>query len=85
MILMDVQMPEMDGLTATRWIRKNLTIQPLIVAITANSSGTDRQKCLEAGMNDYIRKPVNIQEIIRVISQVALSLNANLLTDGQDE
>lgn len=70
MVLMDVQMPEMDGITATKWIRQNLTNQPHIVAVTANSSGTDRQSCLAAGMNDYIRKPVNIQEIMRVISQV---------------
>lgn len=70
MVLMDVQMPEMDGITATKWIRQNLANQPHIVAVTASSSGTDRQSCLAAGMNDYIRKPVNIQEIIRVISQV---------------
>jgi CheY-like chemotaxis protein len=70
MVFMDVQMPEMDGITATKWIRQNLANQPHIVAVTASSSGTDRQSCLAAGMNDYIRKPVNIQEIIRVISQV---------------
>lgn len=69
MVLMDVQMPEMDGITATKWIRQNLANQPHIVAVTASSSGTDRQSCLAAGMNDYIRKPVNMQEIIRVISQ----------------
>jgi two-component system, sensor histidine kinase len=69
MVLMDVQMPEMDGITATKWIRQNLVEQPRIVAITANFSDTDRQNCLTAGMNDYISKPVNIQEIIRIISQ----------------
>ena len=71
MLLMDIQMPEMDGLTATKWIRQNLAIQPHIVAITAGSSGTDRKICLDAGMNDYISKPVDVQEIIRVISQAA--------------
>ena len=69
MILMDVQMPEMDGLSATKWIRENLTEQPRIVAITASASETDRQNCIKAGMNDYISKPVNIQEIIRVICE----------------
>jgi two-component system, sensor histidine kinase len=69
MVLMDIQMPEMDGITATKWIRQNLVVQPRIVAITASFSDTDRQNCLSAGMNDYISKPVNIQEIIRVISQ----------------
>ncbi len=71
MILMDVQMPEMDGLSATKWIRNNLEEQPRIVAITASASESDRQNCLKAGMNDYISKPVNIQEIIRVICQAA--------------
>jgi signal transduction histidine kinase/BarA-like signal transduction histidine kinase len=71
MVLMDVQMPEMDGITATKWIRQNLVAQPHIVAITASFSDIDRQNCLNAGMNDYISKPVNIQEIIRVISQTA--------------
>ncbi|MEI6064743.1 MAG: response regulator, partial [Pseudanabaena sp. ELA748] len=71
MLFMDIQMPEMDGLTATKWIRQNLEIQPHIVAITAGSSGTDRKICLDAGMNDYISKPVDVQEIIRVISQAA--------------
>ncbi|WP_434684272.1 response regulator [Pseudanabaena minima] len=69
MVLMDVQMPEMDGITATKWIRQNLVAQPRIVAITANFSDADRQNCLSAGMNDYISKPVNIQEIIRIVSQ----------------
>lgn len=71
MVLMDVQMPEMDGIAATKWIRQNLVAQPYIVAVTANFSDADRQDCLSAGMNDYISKPVNIQEIIRVISQAA--------------
>jgi len=69
LILMDMQMPEMDGLTATRWIRQNLTVQPVIVAMTANVLAGDRQACLDAGMNDYISKPINIQEIMRVLSQ----------------
>ncbi|PZO35576.1 MAG: hybrid sensor histidine kinase/response regulator [Pseudanabaena frigida] len=69
MVLMDVQMPEMDGLTATKWIRQNLTSQPYIVAITANSSDEDLQKCIDSGMNAYINKPINIKEIIRIVSQ----------------
>jgi signal transduction histidine kinase len=74
MLLMDVQMPEMDGLTTTRWIRKNLEIQPHIVAITAGSSGMDRQICLDAGMNDYISKPIDVKEIMRVISHASTLL-----------
>ena len=69
-VFMDMQMPEMDGLTATREIRKNLTIQPQIIAMTANVLAEDYQACLEAGMNDYLSKPIKIQELIRIISQI---------------
>ncbi|NMF59292.1 PAS domain-containing protein [Pseudanabaena yagii] len=75
LILMDVQMPEMNGLTATRLIREYLNNQQnakqvRIVAMTANAMVEDRQSCLEAGMDDYISKPINVQEIIRIISNV---------------
>jgi CheY-like chemotaxis protein len=67
-ILMDVQMPEMDGLEATRCIRtfeRQRDIPPVpIIAITANASREDRQCCLDAGMNDYQRKPVDLQELM---------------------
>jgi PAS domain S-box-containing protein len=71
LVFMDMQMPEMDGLTATREIRKNLTIQPQIVAMTANVLAEDYQACLDAGMNDYISKPVKIKEIIRVLYSIS--------------
>lgn len=59
-ILMDIQMPIMDGITATRQIRRNPEHQNLpIIAMSANASGTDQQQCLEAGMNDSVVKPVN--------------------------
>jgi signal transduction histidine kinase/CheY-like chemotaxis protein len=59
-IFMDMQMPEMDGLEATRRIRANLPSerQPIIIAMTANAMESDRQECMDAGMNDYISKPV---------------------------
>ncbi|MDZ4799386.1 MAG: PAS domain S-box protein [Bryobacteraceae bacterium] len=59
-VLMDVQMPEMDGLEATRRIRAEFppSRQPWIVALTANSLPEDRQRCLDAGMQDYISKPM---------------------------
>ncbi len=68
MILMDVQMPVMDGLRATRTIRKRGFEDIPIVAMTANAMRGDREKCMESGMNDYIAKPVrreNVYEMIR--------------------
>ncbi len=71
LLFMDVQMPEMDGLEATRQIRAIISSerQPIIIALTANAMQGDRERCLGAGMNDYITKPVKIDEIQAVISR----------------
>ncbi|NNV57776.1 hybrid sensor histidine kinase/response regulator [Limnovirga soli] len=63
-IFMDIQMPEMDGFEATGLIRKELPKQPFIVAMTANAMQGDKEKCLQAGMNDYISKPINLEEFV---------------------
>ena len=68
-ILMDMQMPEMDGVTATKIIRQSPQNQPYIIALTANALETDRQICLDVGMNDFITKPIVIAEITRVLSK----------------
>lgn len=80
MILMDVRMPTMDGITATRVIRELLPVNgPKIVAITAYAMDGDREICLEAGMDDYISKPVNMVEleaILRRHQTDEISINA---------
>jgi CheY-like chemotaxis protein len=63
LVLMDVQMPEMDGLEATRIIRQKLGTQPSIVAMTANAMQGDREDCIAAGMDDYISKPINLNDL----------------------
>jgi len=68
-ILMDVQMPEMDGLEATRFIRSNVKLQPIIIATTANAMSDDRQICLNAGMDDYLAKPMKLQDIMGVLEK----------------
>jgi signal transduction histidine kinase/ligand-binding sensor domain-containing protein/DNA-binding response OmpR family regulator len=71
-ILMDVQMPEMDGLEATRKIRQLTGVQPVIIAMTANAIQGDREACLEAGMDDYISKPVKLEALVEMLEKWAL-------------
>lgn len=72
LILMDVQMPAMDGLEATRMIRLCLDIQPVIIAVTANSMQGDREECMNAGMDDYISKPIHLEELVILLEKWAL-------------
>ncbi|TAE46273.1 MAG: response regulator [Bacteroidetes bacterium] len=63
LVFMDMQMPEMDGLEATRHIRQLDIAQPIIIAMTANAMKGDRERCIEAGMNDYISKPIKLEDV----------------------
>ena len=71
LILMDVQMPEMDGLEATRFIRKNQQRQPYIIAMTANAMIEDRDECLKAGMDNYIAKPVKVELLMTMLKDLS--------------
>ncbi len=74
-ILMDMQMPEMDGIGATKWIRENLplSIQPHIIAMTANASKIDEKVCLSSGMNDFISKPFEFELVERKLKNLRRS------------
>jgi CheY-like chemotaxis protein len=71
-VLMDVQMPEMDGLEASRRINGSLPRgkRPRIVAMTANAMQGDREMCLAAGMDDYIAKPIRVDQLVEALMQV---------------
>ena len=73
-ILMDVQMPEMNGLEATRMIRTCLEIQPVVIAMTANVMQGDRDDCLQAGMDDYMSKPIDLSELLSQLEKWSLVL-----------
>ncbi len=70
-VLMDVQMPEMDGLEATRQLRVQFPAvqQPQVIAMTANAMQGDREMCLEAGMDDYVSKPIRIEALVEALSK----------------
>ncbi|MBL4675594.1 MAG: response regulator, partial [Mucilaginibacter sp.] len=75
LVLMDIQMPEMDGLEATRLIRAHATDQPVIVAMTANALIEDREACMLAGMDDYLSKPMKLAELVAVIEKWHMGRN----------
>ena len=73
LILLDLQMPDIDGFEVARYIRAHLDYQPIIVAITAGASPEDRQRCIEAGMDDYVLKPFKISQLKEVVVRHARS------------
>lgn len=73
-ILMDVQMPELDGLETTRVIRQQSNHQPVIIAVTANAMQEDKEACTEAGMDDYISKPIELDKLMTILEKWAITI-----------
>ena len=68
LVLMDVMMPVMDGLTATRAIRKNASWKKLpIIALTAKAMPDDQQRCIDAGASDYMAKPLDVEKLLSLV------------------
>jgi CheY-like chemotaxis protein len=76
-ILMDIQMPQMDGFEATKRIRAIQDKHSIIIAMTANAMQGDREMCLQAGMDDYISKPIKLETLISVLEKWALQIKSN--------
>jgi two-component system, sensor histidine kinase and response regulator len=79
LVLMDIQMPEMDGLEATAHIRtqeRTTGAHIPIIAVTAHTLDNDRERCLAAGMDGYVAKPIQAAELWQVITEVATPLSA---------
>lgn len=85
-VLMDVQMPEMDGLTATERICQDWSPgeRPRIIAMTANAMQGDRELCLQAGMDDYVSKPIRVEELARALTQSQQAQEVSAPTDAID-
>ena len=83
LIFMDISMPVMDGLTACSVIKSNTSLkkQPIIIAMTANAMSGDKENYLKIGMDDYISKPVNLEELRKIISK----WTDKILSDKHDE
>lgn len=69
LILMDCQMPTMDGFEACRQIRQLAQPQPVIIAVTANALVGERERCLNAGMDDYLSKPFQAEQLVAVVKK----------------
>lgn len=83
LVLMDIQMPEMDGYSATQYIRHELKNNIPVIAMTAHALAGEREKCLDMGMNEYISKPIKEQELYNLINLITTA-NANEKEQGKN-
>ena len=74
LVLMDIQMPELDGYETVRQLRKDETGERLpVIALTANAMRTDREACLQAGMDAYVSKPIRLKKLAEIIQEVCFA------------
>lgn len=81
-VLMDIQMPEMDGYTATGFIRKELQMNVPIIAMTAHAMAGEKEKCLQLGMNDYVSKPIKETTLYNIIARHAQHVSEQEVSPG---
>ena len=85
-ILMDVEMPEMDGLITTKRIRDSDFASPYIIALTAYATSEHRERCIQVGMDDYLTKPLRQAEMISALKRACGQIaDASMVTQGQTE
>ncbi|MCO6480461.1 MAG: response regulator [Phaeodactylibacter sp.] len=83
LILMDLQMPEMDGYSAARAIRKSLQLEMPIIAMTAHVLAGERERCLDNGMNDYISKPIREEALLALLRKYLSAMEGEPSMDGK--
>jgi len=82
LVLMDVQMPEMDGYSATEYIRENMKLETPIIAMTAHAMSGEREKAMSYGMNEYISKPIKEEDLFKIISRFVPLINSFQAASG---
>lgn len=84
LVLMDIQMPQMDGYVATQRIREELKLNTPIIAMTAHALAGERERCMSRGMNEYISKPIIEEELFKLISNFGLKENEKTETKTEE-
>ena len=85
LVLMDIQMPEMDGYTSTAYIRSELKSKVPIIAMTAHAMEGEKEKCIKAGMDDYCSKPINEEKLFEMIQKYLLSKQVTVNKISEDK
>ncbi|WP_052019604.1 response regulator [Paenibacillus sp. JCM 10914] len=87
LVFMDVQMPVMNGFEATRMILQRMeeAKRPVVIAVTANARREDREQCLEAGMNDYLSKPLRLDDVQRTVEHWAREIRQRVPSSGLEQ